>query len=123
VVNGDSGDDELHGGNGNDGVVGGDGRDTLEGGFGDDALAGGQGADRFMIGQGLGRDTITDFDGISAAHDTLVFDRTLFDSLSSVLSASLQIRSDLRIVAGPTDVLIVKNTQLASLTAANGSFV
>lgn len=54
VVNGNSGDDDLHGGQGNDHIYGGRGRDRVNGGDGDDDVDGGDGNDD--ISGGLGND-------------------------------------------------------------------
>src|SRR5262249_200372 len=62
-LEGNSGNDELHGGLRNDILVGGAGGDEMYGEGGDDLLLGGSGNDVYYYKSGEGIDTIVDTDG------------------------------------------------------------
>jgi Ca2+-binding RTX toxin-like protein len=81
-IYGNGGDDYLGGGDGNDLIVGGAGNDVVDGEKGQDTLTGGIGDDIFYFDAPISKkmlDTVTDFDSLA---DTLVFDTSIFKSLS-----------------------------------------
>ncbi|RVU20323.1 calcium-binding protein [Methylobacterium oryzihabitans] len=131
-VTGDAGNDRIFGEDGNDGLSGGAGDDTLEGGAGtdllfgnsgDDVLTGGAGADIFAFGRGDGRDAILDFVTGGAEADVIAFNGGAFADFAAVQAASRQEGSDVVIAYGTDDVLTLRGVQLATLSAANVSFV
>ena len=65
TLNGSSGSDKLYGDKGNDELNGGDGNDLLDGGSGNDKLYGGAGDDTYIFDLGHGKDTISDYEGLS----------------------------------------------------------
>lgn len=89
-IYGNGGDDYLGGGDGNDLIVGGAGNDVVDGENGQDTLTGSLGDDIFYFDARINRkmsDTVTDFDPQS---DTLVFDISIFKSLSEGFLAADQ---------------------------------
>jgi len=106
----------VYGGDGNDVIVAGAGADVLDGGAGadvlkggldGDTLTGGSGADKFHVGQGA--DVITDFS--SAAGDRIyVAGHAAWQSIQ-------QQGADVLITFSAADSLLVRNAQVAGLTA------
>ena len=84
MIVGNNGANLLNGAGGADSLSGGLGNDRLFGGTGDDDLRGGGGADRFYFDTALNEnnnvDRILDF---SAADDTIMLDRTIFDGIAA----------------------------------------
>ena len=126
-VSGTAGADLLHGGQGQDTLLGGAGQDTLygaeqadilRGGGGNDRLNGGHGNDVFVFTAGQsGLAIVEDFNHAAHEADTLRLEG-LFTSVAQVLAAAVQQGADVRIDAGPLDI-ILRDTQLSSLTAAD----
>ncbi|MEH2052058.1 Calx-beta domain-containing protein [Nostoc sp.] len=88
----------LNGGAGNDVLTGGSGADTLIGGSGNDILTGGADSDRFLYSSGrafassdFGSDILTDF---TSGSDKLVFSKSTFTALSSIVGNGLSQVSD-----------------------------
>ena len=128
LLNGGSGNDDirgyrtsdtLNGNDGNDRLDGVDGDDRLIGGAGDDDLIGGAGSDSFVFGPAFGRDTIEDFQAAGTDHDVIEFDHAVYADASSALAAFSQIGSDVVVTSSPADTILVRNTQIASITDAN----
>ena len=65
TLNGSSGSDRLYGDEGDDLLEGDSGNDLLEGGSGNDKLYGGAGDDTYIFDLGHGKDTISDYEGLS----------------------------------------------------------
>jgi Ca2+-binding RTX toxin-like protein len=78
---GGSGKNVLDASAGHDVAYGGQGADVLIGGNGD-ILAGGRGPDQFVFRPDFGANTIVDFD---VRNDHLQFDKSVFNSVQSVL--------------------------------------
>jgi Ca2+-binding RTX toxin-like protein len=104
---------------------GGDGNDMLHGSQGNDLLIGGSGSDQFAFSGSNGSDTIADFQG---GLDQIVING-YGDALHSFADLSghlAQVGSDVRIdlsasVAGAGTILL-QNTQLATVGAADFKF-
>ena len=91
--------------------------DVLVAGHGDDVMWGGYGVDQFRFGLQTGHDLVADFrvsDG-----DSIGFDHALFGDAAGVLAASTQIGADVRIQISATDDVVLRNVDLASLSASN----
>ncbi len=104
---------------------GGDGNDVLHGGGGDDVLAGGAGSDRFDFSGSNGTDTITDF---QAGLDTirLAGYGAALGSFADLDGHISQVGADVHVdlgakVAG-AGMIVLQNTQLAAVGAADFSF-
>lgn len=114
LVGGD-GTDALVAGAGNDELFGGKGFDQLDGGSGNDTLWGGAGGDVFIFSTGFGVDTIMDFE----AKDLIDLRRVdAIWTMQDVRDHMSQVGNDVRI-AVDGDELIIKNTEMSSLTADN----
>lgn len=109
----------LDGGSGKDLLFGGDGADTLAGGAGDDTLVGGNGADAFVWLTLGGKDVITDF---AVVEDTVTVSSSMFANFADVQSRMFQSGADTVIGWSPSTVLVLKNVNMASLTASNFTF-
>lgn len=112
--------DKVWGGAGQDTINTGDGNDWLDGGIGNDFLTGGAGSDTFHFEAGFGRDTINDFSQL--AGDKLEFASNVFGSAQAVIDAAVQHGADLWIDVGHDgvgDIIILKNTTLASFGAGD----
>ena len=88
--------DVVRGGSGDDWLFGGRGHDTLVGGAGDDVIRGGFGSDIFVYS--AGNDLIKDFR--AGEHDRLQLRADLPYELQ-------QIGTDLRLITGMGDILII----------------
>ena len=78
---------------------------------------GGYGVDQFRFGLQTGHDLVADFrvsDG-----DSIAFDHVLFGDAAGVLAASTQIGADVRIQISATDEVVLRNVDLASVSASN----
>jgi Ca2+-binding RTX toxin-like protein len=102
-------------------IVGTSGSNTLTGTAGNDIMVGKGGADTFVFASNFGRDVIKDFTAGGAAHDTVQFSKSVFDSFASVLSHATQTGSDVAITAA-SDTLTLKNTQLDKLKSHDFHF-
>jgi Ca2+-binding RTX toxin-like protein len=122
---GDAGNDTLLGNAGNDVLRGGDGADLIAGGTGNDQLNGGAGADLFRFAPPDGTDRIEDFVAGSDRIQLLGFGTEL-DSFAEVAAVMAQVGSEVRIDLGAnTDqggLLILSNTTIAQLSAADFVF-
>lgn len=112
---GGGGADALLGGAGNDELVGGKAFDQLDGGWGNDTLRGGAGGDVFIFATGYGIDTIMDFE----TKDLIDLRRVDgIEDMQDVRDHMSQVGADVRITVGG-DQLIIKNTEMNSLTGDN----
>lgn len=111
---GEKGNDGLAGGAGNDDLHGGHGRDFLVGGAGRDDLTGGQGPDKFVLRQGTGVDTIEDL----GSNDRIDLRDFNFASAQDVLDAFRQRGHDAVLDLGGGDKLIIEDTRVSRLDAA-----
>ena len=120
TIAGGRGDDDLQGGNGMDVLRGGQDDDRLNGGADNDRLVGGDGADTFVFEGGTGRDQISDFeDGIDMIEiDMASTGLTGFGDLT--LS---QTGSRVLVELGNGDEIVLRNTLLADISAADFTFV
>ena len=117
---GGTGDDTILGGGGNDRLGGQDGADVLYGGLGDDTLWGGLDADVFEFSAGT--DEVRDF---VASEDVILFsgDAVGITDLADLLANhAAEIGADLHITDDLGNVMILVNTTLADLNAANTDF-
>ena len=94
--------------------------DTLTGGAGNDDLFGRGGSDTFVFAPSFGQDTIEDFQcsgtGSGLGHDLITFDQTIFSDPSSALAAGTQVGDDVVVAANSMDKVLLRHTQLSSLT-------
>ncbi|MFD1326675.1 M10 family metallopeptidase [Mycoplana ramosa] len=113
--------ENLYGTNYNDKLIGngyanrlsgGAGNDVLNGGAGNDILAGGSGYDDFIFRKGYGKDTILDF---TNGLDQIDLRSYGFKSASSVMSKADQVGADVHITFAATDILLLKNFDIADL--------
>ncbi len=135
--------DKLYGGEGNDTLLGGSGSDRLWGGSGDDILSGdsfngtqhgnnkdvligGDGADTFIFEQSGqsqvsgNTDRIADFD--SSEGDIINISNFNVADFAALQSMMTEINGHVRIDFGNYDILIINNTEMSSLTAADFDF-
>ena len=122
TLNGLGGNDNMNGLAGNDILSGGAGNDRLIGGVGNDSLDGGVGTDSFVFDKGFGKDTITGFVATGAAHDTIDFSTAAFANFAAVHSHMAQSGANVIITLDSADTITIKNTTVASLTAADFTF-
>lgn len=120
TLRGGRGEDDLQGGAGRDKLNGGQDNDRLDGGADNDTLTGGQGEDSFVFSAGTGRDVVRDFED---GRDMLEIDMastglTGFGDLT-LTQQGTKVLVDL----GNGDEVVVRNTDLADLTAADFDFV
>jgi Ca2+-binding RTX toxin-like protein len=125
-INGATLDNILTGNSGNNTLAGGAGEDTLSGGAGNDVLTGGGGLyDNFVFSPGFGRDTITDFNGISETgmHDHINLSGfTNFDSLADVLAIATQSGANTVLTFDAQTSLTIQHYQKAALIQGNFIF-
>jgi Ca2+-binding RTX toxin-like protein len=112
VIVGSSLGERIYGEGGNDQIDGGGGSDILFGGAGVDTLTGGNGNDTFEFQAGGGHDVVTDF----ANGDRI----SIYGYAAAI--AIEQSGADAVIRLSANDSLVLRNTDAASLTAANLSF-
>jgi RTX calcium-binding nonapeptide repeat (4 copies) len=114
ILFGENGNDGLAGGDGNDNLHGGGGRDFVVGGAGKDDLTGGGGSDKFVLRQGSGTDTIKDLQ----SDDRIDLRDYGFASAEDVLNAFRQRGHDAVLDLGGGNKLIIKDTHVSQLDAA-----
>ena len=114
ILFGEHGNDGLAGGDGNDDLHGGGGRDFVVGGTGKDDLTGGGGSDKFVLRQGSGIDTIKDLQ----SDDRIDLRDYGFASAEDVLDAFRQRGHDAVLDLGDGNKLIIKDTRVSQLDAA-----
>ena len=103
-------------GNGGDNVIyAGSGAEQIYGGKGQDVLVGGSGQDTFIVVKGEGNDAIS---GFKIAGDVVRLGGSYatFDEMKSHMTQS---GADVKIDLGGGDGLVIRNTQVGQLTAAN----
>jgi Ca2+-binding RTX toxin-like protein len=111
---GEEGNDGIAGNDGNDELLGGRGRDFLIGGAGRDEMEGGLGSDKFVIRLGTGVDIIEDLQ----SNDRIDLRDFGFDSSEDVIAASRQLGHDAVIDLGNGDKLILEDSRVSHLDAA-----
>ncbi len=121
VLKGMDGDDVLLGEGGDDTLDGGAGNDHLDGGGAgttNDLLTGGTGDDTFVYRSGYGLTEITDFSqDVAGNSDTLdLQSEKAVHSLADLMAAGRQVGNDTEFDFGGTDLLILDNFQLHTLT-------
>jgi len=97
-----------------DTLIGNTAINRIDGGAGGDTLTGGTGADIFAFKPSFGADVITDFDAVSAAHDFMEFDHTIFANTAAVMAATTQVGADIRITVDASTSVTVKNRLVAT---------
>mgnify|MGYP001554640355 CR=1 FL=1 len=112
-----AGADILFGGTGNDQLSGEDGDDILVGDEGFDNLFGGAGADLFVINVGTERDTIRDFNSEEGDTIDVTGFGEAFDTFEEIIAAATQRGNHTVIDFGNGDELVIRSTQLDTLTA------
>lgn len=100
-------------------IIGGAGANVLTGGRGDDVLTGGGGGDVFVMRPGDGQDTITDFAAAGSEADVVRLDGYSFASFAALKARMMQVGADTVIAVGVSDSIVLRNTRVADLTAAN----
>jgi serralysin len=121
-MSGGSGNDRITGDGNANRIEGGGGNDTINGGLGNDQLYGGTGDDTFIFTvTNFGTDTIMDFDVVGG--DVVQFKTALFASFQAVMTSSSQVGSDTLITYSVGNTILLKNVDMASLTAGDFSFV
>jgi hypothetical protein len=81
---------------------------------GNDIFVGTSHSDTFVFAPNFGNDVIKGFVAAGAAHDTVEFSKSVFDSFASVLSHASQVGQDVVISTG-ADSLTLKNTKIGAL--------
>jgi Ca2+-binding RTX toxin-like protein len=104
-------------------ITGNSGANLITGGLGGDTFTGGGGSDTFLLVKGTGAKTITDFATSRSGADVVRLDGFGWANFEALKAQMVQIGSDVAVWLGGNDSLLLKNVQLASLTAANFSFV
>lgn len=125
-----AGDDKVRAGGGRDTVFGGDGDDLVkmgggadwvDAGAGNDSVSGGRGADTFVFTAGNEIDVILDFE---TGRDVLQIDTaTGVSSFNDVLGGATQQGLDAVLDLGGSDMLILQDTNIATLSASDFVFV
>jgi beta-glucanase (GH16 family) len=93
---------------------------TLDGKGGDDVLVGFGSQDTFIFEPGSGKDIVYNFKTGSAADaDVARLVGYGFNSLSDVTSAMTQVGADVQLKLSSNDLVLFKNTTIASFTSAN----
>lgn len=112
-------DDVIDGSVKGDKLYGGGGADTLDGGAGNDHLSGGAGSDTFVFTGAFGNDRISDFDPLSADHDLLQFDASLFSTPEDVLAHARDVSGGVLISVDSTHQLLLSGLHLSDLGASD----
>lgn len=113
---GGAGDDDLTGDDGDDLLYGDAGADYLFGGLGDDRLRGGADADIFVFNADSDFERVLDWqDGI----DLIDLSGFNFTDANQALSNFFQQGSNVRIINGTGDVMVISDAVLAEFTAAD----
>lgn len=108
--------DKLIGNGSANRLTGGAGNDVLNGNAGSDTLVGGAGYDDFVFKKGYGKDTILDFtNGI----DQIDLRSYGFSGVGSVLNKAAQVDADVHITFAATDILHLKNFDIADLNKSD----
>jgi Ca2+-binding RTX toxin-like protein len=115
VIDGFFGADNIEGSAGNDVLSGFEGSDLLAGQAGDDTLVGGDGDDTFAFGSGFGEDVVIDFTAGASSDDVIEFRDGLFSDYASVIAASQQIGSDVKITLDVSNSILLTNVAIANL--------
>ncbi|EGD60515.1 putative calcium binding protein [Novosphingobium nitrogenifigens DSM 19370] len=91
---------------------------VIVGGPGDQLYAG-AGADTFVFHKGFGHEDVFDFDALSAKHDTVQFDSSLFADYAAVTAAMHQVGSDVVITHDAAQSVVLHDVSLSALSAAD----
>jgi VCBS repeat-containing protein len=119
ILTGGNGPDVLDGSAGNCELFGGNGPDVLIGGSGD-TLTGGNGPDTYLFRPDFGANTITDF---NLKTDFLQFDKSIFASISDILSHTSDGSAGAVIDAGNGDTVTLVGLQAEQVAAASNVFL
>jgi VCBS repeat-containing protein len=119
ILTGGNGPDVLDGAAGNCELFGGNGPDVLIGGNGD-TLTGERGPDTYLFRPEFGTNTITDFD---LRTDFIQFDKSIFASISDILSHTSDGSAGAVIDAGNGDTVTLVGVQAEQLAAASNVFL
>ncbi|MFK5997128.1 MAG: S8 family serine peptidase [Rhodobacterales bacterium] len=114
---GDKGNDVINGMGGRDNLRGGIGNDTLNGGAGIDGLRGDAGDDVYVFMAGNGLDNVLDFDDFG--NDQIDLSSFRFSTYADVQAIMHQIGGHVRIDLGGSDILLLRGTALADMTASD----
>ena len=128
ILDGSLGDQTVKAGNGiafliggpNDTLIAGKGLDVLIGAPNDTLVGNRAGIDFFKFGPGFGLETVQNF---SAATDTILFDKSVFDSYAAVKSHMAQVGSDVAITLDSADHVTLQGVSLSHLHASDFHFV
>lgn len=121
VLSGGLGNDILNGGNHNDQLRGDAGVDRLIGGRNNDILTGGSGDDLFIFTKGSGVDTITDFDAVGRAHDTI--DLSHYAGINNFADLDIsRSRHDVVIDLAGNDQIVLKDVSIAAIDKGDFNF-
>ncbi len=112
---GNDGADNLSGDGNNDALFGGDGNDVLNGGRGNDNLIGGDDADIFVFAENYDADNIRDFSQEDG--DRLAFNIDGVETYSDALAYASDERAGVRFDFGDGDTLLVRDLEVADLSA------
>ncbi len=100
-------------------LLGGAGDDAINGGAGNDVLFGEAGRDTFVFGRGTGGDVIGDF---NIAEDRIDVSAFGFTSFAEIQTRFSQVNANGAINLAEGDFIVLHNTTMANLTAANFIF-
>ena len=94
--------------------------DTLIGGGGNDVFVdGGPGSDTFSVAAGDGNDVVYNFATSGLGHDLLQLNGFGISSFSQLQGDLMQVGSDTQVDLSPTQSVVLRNTSVLSLTAAD----
>ncbi len=94
--------------------------DTLVSGAGSDVMVdNGAGSDFFSFGANTGNDVIYGFKTSGTAHDFIQLTNSTYSSFADVQAHLSQVGADTLLTLSPTSAVLLRNTQVASLTASD----
>lgn len=93
----------------------------LDGGAGNDVLISNQGQTTFVFTPGSGKDVIVGFHAANSNHDTISVAGYGLNSFSDIQSHLTQQGADTLLKFSDTDAVLIRNTQVSSLTASDFS--
>ena len=120
TLTGGSGNQILDGSLGNQTIKAGKGIDFLIGGPNDTLIGSKTSIDLFKFGPNFGVETVQNF---SAVTDTILFDKSVFDSYAAVKSHMVQVGSDVVITLNNADHVTLQGVSLSHLHASDFHFV
>jgi hypothetical protein len=96
--------------------------DTLTSTSANELMTGGYGNDTFVFAANFGKDVITDFQPIGAAHDVIEVSNSVFNDFAVVLAHATQVAADVVITADAQNSITLKNVTLANLQSDHFHF-